>query len=219
MELYHCVDARSFRALWMLEEMALPYELHLLPFPPRVLQPDFLEVNPLGTVPLLVDGDLRMTESAAIPHYLATRYGPTSLGVSVDEPDYGLWLDWMHRGEATLTFPQTIILRYTELEPAPDLQRVIDDYTRWFLSRLRHVTRALEDRHWLCADRFTTADISVGYSLLLATTLGLQIKFSDAVNDYWTRLAGRPGFLSAREAQDRAALSSQTDPGFPVGKT
>ena len=49
MELWHCADARSFRPLWMLEEMQLPYRLHMLPFPPRWAQPDYLQVNPLGT--------------------------------------------------------------------------------------------------------------------------------------------------------------------------
>ena len=112
LELYHCVDARSFRALWALEEMELAYRLHLMPFPPRILQPDYLEQNPLGTIPLLIDDDVRMTESAAIPQYLATRYGPTPLAVSANEHDYGLWLDWLHRSEATLTFPLTIVLRY-----------------------------------------------------------------------------------------------------------
>jgi hypothetical protein len=73
-ELYHCFDARSFRALWALEEMGLDYHLHLLPFPPRILQPDYLEKNPLGTIPLLIDGDVRMTESVAIPQYLETRH-------------------------------------------------------------------------------------------------------------------------------------------------
>ena len=101
-ELYHCVDARSFRALWALEEMGLAYRLHLLPFPPRLFQPDYLEVNPLGTIPLMIDGAVRMTESAAIPQYLATRYGPTTLAVHPDEADYGLWLDWLHRSEATM---------------------------------------------------------------------------------------------------------------------
>src|SRR5579862_7357729 len=110
-----------------------------------------------------------MTESAAIPQYLATRYGPTPLAVGVDEPDYGLWLDWLHRSEATLTFPLTIVLRCTQLEPeARRLQQAADDYTQWFLSRLRHLTRALGDREWLCAGRFTMADLCVGYALLSA---------------------------------------------------
>jgi len=201
-ELYHCDDARSFRALWALEEMGLPYRLHLLPFPPRILSPGYLDLNPLGTIPLMLDGEVRMTESAAIPQYLATRYGPTPLAVGPEEADYGLWLDWLHRGEATLTFPQTIVLRYTRLEPKERrLQQAADDYAQWFVSRLRHVTRALSDREWLCAGRFTMADISVGYALLLARNLGLDGKFSPEVAAYWARLSVRPGFLAAKAAQ------------------
>jgi glutathione S-transferase len=204
-ELYHCVDARSFRALWALKEMGLPYRLHVLPFPPRVLQPDYLQHNPLGTIPLLIDGAVRMTESAAIPQYLATRYGPTPLAVGVDEQDYALWLDWLHRSEATLTFPLTIVLRYSRFEPEERrLPQAANDYTQWFLSRLRHLTRALEEREWLCAGRFTMADLCVGYALLLARTLNLEHKFSPAIAAYWDRLGTRPAFLAAKAAQERA---------------
>jgi len=202
-ELYHCHNARSFRALWALEEMGLTYRLHMLPFPPRILQPEYLVQNPLGTIPLFIDGDLRMTESAAIPHYLATRYGPTPLAVGAEERDYGLWLDWMHRSEATLTFPQTIVLRYTQLEPEERrLKQAVDDYTQWFLSRLRHLTRALADREWLCAGRFTMADLCVGYALVLAKDLMLDHKFSPEISAYWERLAARPSFRSANQAQE-----------------
>ena len=75
--LYHCHNARSFRPLWTLEEMGLPYELKMLPFPPRDLAPDYLSVNPLGTIPTFLDGSMRMTKSAAICQYLVTRYGPS----------------------------------------------------------------------------------------------------------------------------------------------
>jgi len=201
-ELYHCVDARSFRALWALEEMGLPYRLHLMPFPPRIHRPDYLEQNPLGTIPLLIDGEVRMTESAAIPQYLATRHGPTPLAVGVDERDYGLWLDWLHRSEATLTFPLTIVLRYSQLEPEERrLLQAANDYTQWFLSRLRHLTRALQDRDWLCAGRFTMADLCVGYALLLARDLKLEHKFSPEISAYWDRVSSRPGFVAAQAAQ------------------
>jgi glutathione S-transferase len=201
-ELYHCVDARSFRALWALEEMQLEYRLHVLPFPPRIRRPDYLETNPLGTIPLLVDGAVRMTESAAIPQYLATRYGPTPLAVGVDENDYGLWLDWLLRSEATLTFPLTIVLRYTQLESEERrLPQAAADYTQWFLSRLRHLTRALADREWLCAGRFTMADLCVGYVLLLARDLNLEHKFSPEIAAHWERVSGRPAFLAAKAAQ------------------
>ena len=55
--------------------MGLPYQLRLLPFPPRVQRKDYLAINPLGTVPWLQDGDITLSESAAMCQYLAARYG------------------------------------------------------------------------------------------------------------------------------------------------
>jgi len=210
--LWHCADARSFRALWTLEELGLPYELKLLPFPPRFRAPEYLEVNPLGTIPFLEDGATRMSESAAIAQYLATRDGPTPLAVQPGEDGYGAWLNWLHFGEATLTFPQTLVLRYRVLEPdrAP---QVADDYARWFLSRLKGVERALADRDWLVAGRFTAADISVGYALLLAGQLKLHEQFPDGVASFWERLAARDGFQRAKAAQK---VDPADAPPFPA---
>jgi glutathione S-transferase len=199
-ELYHCPDARSFRALWTLEEMGVPYELHLLPFPPRVRAPEYLNVNPLGTIPLLIDGATRLSESAAIVQYLVTRHGPSTLAVDEQEADYGAWLNWLHFGEATLTFPQTLVLRYRRFEPGR-ADGVADDYARWFLSRLKHVDRALADRDWLCAGRFTGADISVGYALLLADFLELLESVAPSILAYWERLKARDGFKAAKRVQ------------------
>jgi len=199
-ELWHCPDARSFRPLWALEELGLDYQLHLLPFPPRVRAPAYLEINPLGTIPAMKDGETFMTESAGIVQYLATRYAPNDLAVPVEDPAYGAWVNWLHFGEATLTFPQTLVLRYRQFEPGK-AEVVADDYAKWFLSRLRHVDRALETGDWLCAGRFTAADISVGYALLLAHVLKLDGKFSPALKAYWERLQARPGFQAAKRAQ------------------
>ena len=200
--LYHCADARSFRPLWALEELGLAYELKLLPFPPRMRQPDYLTENPLGTIPLLVDGATRMTESAAIVQYLATRDGPTTLSVEPGDPVYGAWLNGLHLGEATLTFPQTLVLRYSRLEP-PERRspQVADDYARWFMSRLKALDARLSEGDYWCAGRFTGADISVGYALLLAGALGLHARMSPAVLAYWDRLQTRPGFQAAKAAQ------------------
>ncbi|MDP3852998.1 glutathione S-transferase family protein [Phenylobacterium sp.] len=206
--LYHCADARSFRALWALEELEVPYELKLLPFPPRVLAPEYLEQNPLGTIPLLVDGATRMTESSAIVQYLAVRHGGPLL-VTPDDPAYGAWLNWLYLGEATLTFPQTLVLRYTRLEPKERRNpQVAEDYGRWFMARLRAVDAALQDAEHLCAGRFTAADISVGYALLLAQTLGLDARFSPAVSAYWARLQTRDGFKRAKLAQAAEGVPS-----------
>jgi glutathione S-transferase len=152
-----------------------------------------------------------MTESAAIVQYLVTRYGPSPLAVEADDPAYGAWLNGLHFGEATLTFPQTLVLRYRRLEPGR-AEVVADDYAKWFLSRLRAVDRALAEADWLCAGRFTAADISVGYALLLADNIGLSENFSPKINDYWARLQARPGFQAAKAAQ---AGKAPAGAGFP----
>ncbi len=198
--LYHCADARSFRPLWALEEMGLAYELTVMPFPPRYRAKEYMAINPLGTIPALVDGETFMTESAAIVQYLVTRYGPSPLAVEPDDPAYGAWLNWLHFGEATLTFPQTLVLRYRRFEPGK-AEVVADDYAKWFLARLRAVDKALTGHDWLCADRFTGADISVGYALLLAAQLGLDAEFTPAIAAYWARLQARPGFQAAKASQ------------------
>jgi glutathione S-transferase len=205
--LHHCLSARSFRPLWMLEELGIPYELKVLPFPPRVLARPFFEVNPLGTVPLLVDGRVRMTESAAICQYLAARFSPGGMDVATDEPDFGTYLNFLHFGEATLTFPQTLVLRYTHFE-APERRQpqVADDYAKWFLSRLRTLEPVLSTQPFLCAQRFTAADVSVGYALLLAQHLGLSERFTPAVRNYWQRLQEREAYYRAMRAQHAAAV-------------
>lgn len=215
--LHHCVGARSFRPLWALEELGLEYDLRVMPFPPRERAPDFLAVNPLGTVPFLVDGDTRMSESAAICHYLAARHGPSDLAVGPAEPDCGAYLNWLHFGEATLTFPQAVVLRYSRMEP-PERRnpQVAEDYGRWFSARLRAVNERLSGRDWLAAGRFTTADISVGYALMLGDESGLSARFSPTLRAYRARLEERPGYRRAIEAERRTAAEQGVRDTFLV---
>jgi glutathione S-transferase len=197
-KLYHCKGARSVRPLWTLEEMGIAYDLESMRFPPRVFRNGYLDINPLGTVPTLVDGDATLTESAGICQYLVDRYGPTDLAVAPAEKDYGPYLNWLHRSDATLTFPQTIVLRYSQLEPEERrLKQAVDDYTQWFFARLRSVEQATGEREYLCANRFTIADIAVGYALYLAETLGLRSGFKPNTEAYYSRLSVRPAFQRA----------------------
>ncbi|MGB3488401.1 MAG: glutathione S-transferase family protein [Xanthobacteraceae bacterium] len=204
--LYHCFGARSFRPLWMLEELGLSYDLKMLPFPPRVLAKEYLAINPLGTIPFMIDGETKMSESSGICFYLGTRHGPTPLIVGPDEPAYGAFLNWMYFSDATLTFPQTLVLRYTQLEPEERRNpQVAQDYAKWFLGRLRAVEAATGQAETLCAGRFTAADIVNGYALRLAETLGLSKDFGPNVAAYWQRLQQRDGYKRAVAAETRAS--------------
>ncbi|MGA2792879.1 MAG: glutathione S-transferase family protein [Roseiarcus sp.] len=209
--LWHCVDARSFRALWAIEEIGLPYRLEVLPFPPRHLAREYLAINPLGTIPLLVDGDARLTESAAICQYLADRYAGPPLAVGRDEPAYACYLNALHFGEATLTFPQTIVLRYGRFEPeARRLPQAVADYARWTLGRLRGLEAMMAGAEYACAGRFTMADISIGYALMLLQFVGLEAQAPESLRRYFQRLAARPAFLRAKAAQQLASQAKNT---------
>lgn len=201
MKLYHSVDTRSLRPLWALEEMGLPYELEVLPFPPRALKKDFLALNPLGTIPYLIDGDIRMTESSGICHYLVERYGKHQFGLRPEHPEYGSYINWLFHSDATLTFPQTVALRYGLMEPPERrLPQAVEDYKKWYLARLRLLSAHLLTRDYLCDGRFTIADICIGYALFLGTTAGLDLgaQYAPQVQRYLARLLSRPALLRAR---------------------
>lgn len=213
MKLHHCVGARSFRPLWALEALELPYELAMLPFPPRVHAKEYFALNPLGTIPLLEDGETRMTESAAICEYLAARHGAGTLGVRPDEPEYGRYLNALHFGEATLTFPQTLVLRYGRFEPPERRQPgLVEDYARWFLSRLKGFGTVLGERRFVCAGRFTAADISIGYALMLAEFADLGEQLPDFAKAYWAGLKEQPSYARALAAERSAAAEQGVSP-------
>ena len=205
-KLYHCRDARSFRVLWALEDLGLPYALEVMPFPPRFRVEGYKDLNPLGTVPAcFIDGAL-MTESAAIPHVLATKFGPSPLAVAPAEPGYAAYMNFLLMGEATLTFPQTIHLRYTRLEPPERrVAQAAEDYAAWFGARLR-VAETMFEGDYACAGRFTMADISLGYAVMLALSIGLEAQITPGMAAYFKRLSAREGFLRAKAAQGEGGI-------------
>jgi len=198
--LYHCADARSLRCLWAVEEAGIDVDLRLLKFPPRAFEPDYRAVNPLMTVPGWVEDGRLMTESAAICERIAEG---TPLEVTRDEADYWQWRNWLHRSDATLTFPLAIMIRYTRVEPeGRRLAQAVDDYKAFFGGRAKSIEAALSDRReWLVAGRFTIADIAIGYAAFLATTLGADDVLGDATRAWLDRCTARDAFKRARERQ------------------
>ena len=145
--LYHCPDARSLRCLWAVEEVGADVDLRVLPFPPRAFVPEYRAVNPLMTVPGWVEGGRLMTESAAICERIVEG---SALEVRRDEADYWDYRNWLHRSDATLTFPLAIMIRYTRVEPAERrLAQAVDDYKAFFGGRAKSIEAALADgRDW-----------------------------------------------------------------------
>jgi len=203
--LYHSVRARSLRPLWALEEMGLAYQLEIVPFPPRQ-DPEYLKRNPLGTIPWFIDGDMEIHESVAICQYLATRYGPSDLALGEREGDFGHWLNWLTFGEASLTYPLSLVIHYgpwyqKHAPGSPQFPEVVDYYLDSFRSALGRVDEALAGRDFLAGSRFTIADISVGYNFRLLDMLGLGDEASPRLKAYWQRLVNRPAYQRVLEIE------------------
>jgi len=147
-----------------------------------------------------------MTESTAICQYLVDRYQQYDFGLPIDHPEYGNYLNWLHHADATLTFPQTLVMRYYYLEPVPEKQAVADDYAKWFISRLRRLNTHLENHDYLVDNRFTIADIAVGYALILARFLKLDDRFEPQTTEYLDRLAARESYKRVSEIGEPLAV-------------
>ena len=196
-KIYHCKGARGIRPIWTAEEMNLKYTVEMLPFPPRVFKKEFLKMNVLGTVPYMTDGELSMTESVGISQYLVQKYGPTKLEVHKDEQDFGNYLNWLSHADATLTFPLTIFLRYTIQEPGV-ADNVALAYRKWFVARLRLLEKTLANREYLCSDRFTLADICIGYALHAANQLNIEEAFTPNIKRWSDLIFRRKAFIKIK---------------------
>lgn len=189
--------SRSLRAVWVLEEMGLPYRVRQVDMLAPEKDPAWLAVNPGDFLPAIQDGDVTMVESVAIMEYLMGRYGPTPLQPSPDNPAFPAYQQFLHMGEAGLA--TLIMVPLVSGFIAPEAER--DNWgARWAREcverRLLLVRRQLAATPYMAGDRFTAADISVSYALRLAANhAGFQL--SDAEQTYLARTTSRDAYKRA----------------------
>lgn len=196
MKVYFAPFARSLRILWTLEELNAPYETVRVQFPPKVVQPDYLQVNPLGQVPTLIDGDTKLFESVGACEYVNEMNGG-DLAITAGQPGRADYLQWLWYGEATLMPPLGTMVRNTfGPEEIRDAKAVVEARAT-LMERLTLVEARLEGRQYLAGDRFTLADISVAYALNLGGMLRVASDYTPNITAYFARMAARPAFQAA----------------------
>ena len=191
--LHHVAQARSFRVLWLLEELGLEYQIvHHSFFDRSLRDPAFLALSPAGRVPALeIDGRV-LFESGAILQYLCETRGAFGPGPG-ERPD---WLEWLHFAEtiaahvANLT-QQHIVLREDAMR-SPTVMRL---EAKRLEKTLEAVDRGLAGDH-LLASGFTAADVAVAYGALIGRRF--------VTLDRLPRVAGWLDRLAARQAFGRA---------------
>ena len=199
---YGAPPTRAMRAIWMLEEMGLPYEVRRVDFAKRLEDADFLEVSPTGSFPALRDGDVRVMESGAILEYLGAKYGPTPLTPTIADATYPAYISFLHFGEGSLSAPLNVTIGSMFFAPEDQKQNwgssfAIDSFVRKSAALIEPLRRG----PYLTGATFTAADISCGYALGLARFLGVAERFDPVLREYAERLTARPAFQRASSQQ------------------
>jgi glutathione S-transferase len=194
---YSAPNTRAIRVIWVLEEIGAAAEIRSMPYPPRRHAPDYFAVNPTGMVPLLIDGEVRLSESMAICDYLATKHG-SPLVVPPDDPERPAFLEWLWYGESTLMTPlsRLNIVRQVERK-TPEVEAIIAGARDQVAARLKMLEQRLEGRDFLAAGRLTLADVSVSYPLHLVGMLELDNLLGPRSVAYRERLRARPAYRRA----------------------
>lgn len=202
--IHHLERSQSERIIWLCEELGLPYELRRYMRDPvtRFAPPELMAVNPLGTAPVLDDGDVRLAESGAIVAYILARQGGGRLAYGPDHPGFAAYLYWLHFANATL---QTHMLRASSLRKVgtpPD-----DPGAIAYRERLERVVGLVESRlasvPFLAGPDLTAADIMTVFSLTTMRLFApLDLAPYPAIRGYLARIGNRDAYRRAMAAGD-----------------
>ena len=197
-KLYGVPMSRAMRAIWMLEELELPFELVKVDFADGgTRKPDYLRINPNGHVPALQDGDVTLFESMAINLYLARKYDKGLWPKTV--ADEGRAYQWSVWAMTELEEPAITALLHRMFLPAAqrDAKKADDAATR-FQTPLAVLNGVLADRTYLAGPDFTVADLNVASVVSLATMCGLDLAPAPHVQQWLQRCTQRPALARAQ---------------------
>lgn len=202
MKLYGYKNGRTFRALWALEEIGAQYEyveIDLMHGEAR--EPKFLEINPAGKVPVLVDDGTIITESAAICMHLAEKHPQSRLLPPPGTPERSQCYKWTSYVLTELDAPLWTIAKHRFALPRERRVPSVIETASWeFRTAVKILAAGLEDRPYLIGDCLTVADIVAGHTLSWAKSARLTLG-SDQLERYLDSLLARD---AARRARERA---------------
>ena len=195
MKLYEYGRTRSTRCHWMLAELGLEYETVTVDLSRgEQRRPEFLAINPYGKVPVLVEGDAVVTESAAICTWLAERHPGKKLippEGTLERAHYYQWTFFcMAELEPFLWAMRKHTLIYPKEKRSPAAIRLAkEEYT----INVACLGGQIGSDGFVLGSSFTAADIIIGYNLLWAESLDL-LDGCASLHDYLERLKQRPAF-------------------------
>ncbi len=198
--LYHHPYSRASNTLWMLEELGSPYELAFVDIMKGAQKaPEILALNPMGKIPILRDGDVVVTESAAIGLYLADRYAPGKLAPALDDPARGPYLRWSFFAPSVVEPGMSAKASGAQFKPVQ---------VGWgtYESMIGAMESAIAGRSYVLGDRFSMADCIFGGTVRYMLRFKL-LEPTPTFTAYADRLAARPA--AQRADAKNAAIAKE----------
>ncbi len=190
-KLYGVPQSRAMRALWMLEELGLSYEIVKVNFATGdTRKPEYLRINPNGHIPALQDGDLVIWESMAINLYLGRKYDKGLWPKTVEAEGRTFQWSFWAMTEAEEPLITAIVNRLFLAEAQRDEKKVADAAER-FKKPLAVLDSALAGRPYLIGEAFTVADLNVCSVVSLASMVGFDLSAAPNVQAWLGRRDGR----------------------------
>jgi len=202
MLLHFAPNSRAGRIVWLLEELGLDYEINKMAFHPKDLKSDDHRArHPLGRVPVLDDGEVRIWESGAIVEYVLARHTDGALKPAIESPLFPEYLQWFHYCEGMVMPPvNTIVVQTVLLPPDRRSEETLGQAQRLLSRAVAPVNKALEGRDYLIGD-FSAADVMLGHSIFMSNRLGCVSDEMKNLKDYVARSEKRPAFDKAINMQ------------------
>jgi glutathione S-transferase len=199
---HHLGKSQSERIVWLCEELGVSYELRRYARAPLLAPADYKALHPIGTAPVITDGDLVLAESGAVVEYIVAKHGGGRLALTVGHAGFAPFLFWFHFANGTLQalMGRCMILSRLKL---PDDNPVLAVSRERLDRAFDHVETRLGEADYFAGDVFTTADIMMGFSL---TTMRYFLPYDYArlplLRAYLRRIGGRPAYRRAMEKGD-----------------
>jgi glutathione S-transferase len=198
LKLYAAPRTRSLRVAWLLEELGVDYEVVLSAFQPTPTR-FFIQATPTGKFPTIDDDGFILFESGAIIEYLLEKHADTTLVPPPGTREKGEWLQWLHFADATAFAPLGIVIWLTVYrDDAAAHSQLVADARQRASTAFEVLADRLAGREWILGDRFSAADIMLGFTLLAARLLGI-VAADSTLGGYLQRLEARPAFQRALE--------------------
>ena len=219
--LHHLEYSQSFRVLWMLEELGTPFDLKVYSRDAKTMAApdDYKALSPLGTAPVVTEGDLALAESSAIMEYILDGIPDQTLRPAVGSPQRARYLFWWHAAQGSM-MPLQLMATVTTISQKrlpffmrPFVKLYVQGLNNLFiqprLNRLLTLAEAdLANAPWFGGDTLTAADFLIAYNMIVGAERGVINGTQHPRCIEWIeRMKALPSFARATEKDGRTSMA------------